>query len=121
MFLDRRSSGSSPSHSPNLSDKNLIDNDVRVNEESNITVNKDKSKNKSPKSRNEQNCKSSPRTISTLVSNNKNIEQKLNLVAPIAVTEELEADDCETESETNEGNRRFLKLIICYISYIKKL
>ena len=106
MFLDRRSSGNSPSHSPNLSDKNLIDNDVRVNEESSIAVNKDKSKNKSPKSRNERNSKSSPKTVPTLVSNNKNIERKLNLVAPIAVTEELEADDCETESETNEGNRR---------------
>jgi hypothetical protein len=26
----------------------------------------------------------------------------VNLIAPIAVTEELDADDCETESEANE-------------------
>ena len=102
IILDRRSSsGSSPSHSPRLSDKNIIENELQADQD--LKSNKDHLINRSPKSRNKQNNKISPKAISTLVTNNKNVEGKLNLVAPIAVTEELEVDDCETESDANEG------------------
>ena len=102
IIIDRRSSsGSSPSHSPRLSEKCLNENEFQADQ--NHKDNKDNLINRSPKSRNKQNNKISPKAISTLVTNNKNVEGKLNLVAPIAVTEELEVDDCETESDANDG------------------
>ena len=102
MILDRRSSsGSSPSHSPRLSEKSIIENEFQADKD--LKDNKDHLLNRSPKSRNKLNNQIFPKAISTLVTNNKNVEGKLNLVAPIAVTEELEVDDCETESDANEG------------------
>ena len=103
-FIDRRSSGSSPSNSPRLSEKNVIETDPCV-DDSNVSFNKEPVVNNSQRFCKEKNHKSSPKIVSSLVTNNKNLEGKANLIAPIAVTEELEADDCETESETNEGNK----------------
>ena len=84
-----------------MSEKNIIENEFQADQ--NLKDNNDHLLNRSPKSKNKQNNKISPKAISTLVTNNKNVEGKLNLVAPIAVTEELEVDDCETESDANEG------------------
>ena len=64
-----------------------------------------------PKQNNAHNGQVSPKVPSSLATKNKNIEGKVNLIAPIAVTEELDVDDCETESETNEGKFNLLKNI----------
>ena len=103
-FLDRRSSsGSSPSVSPRLSGKKLLE-DGSLNDNSDDTCDKVTTVNgTSPRISNAHYGQASPKTPSSLATKSKNIEGKLNLIAPIAVTEELEVDDCETESETNEG------------------
>lgn len=85
-----------------MSEKSVIETDQGV-DDSNFNFNKEPVVSKSPKFNKEKNHKSSPKVVSSLVTNNKNVEGKANLIAPIAVTEELEAEDCETESETNEG------------------
>lgn len=85
-----------------MSEKSVIETDEGV-DDSNFSFNKEPVVNNSPKFNKEKNHKGSPKVVSSLVTNNKNVEGKANLIAPIAVTEELEADDCETESETNEG------------------
>ena len=49
------------------------------------------------------NGKSPSTNTSSLATKSQNLQGKVNLIAPIAVTEELDADDCETENEANEG------------------
>ena len=104
IHLDRRSSsGNSPSSSPRLTGKD-INGDNTINTSSN-----DKITDECSISNNYQGEKSttngkSPSTIpSSLATKSQNLQGKVNLIAPIAVTEELDADDCETESEANEG------------------
>ena len=102
IYLDRRSSsGNSPSSSPRLTGKD-------INEDNTISSN-DKITDEWPISNSYQGEKGttngkSPSTItSSLATKSQNLQGKVNLIAPIAVTEELDADDCETESEANEG------------------
>ena len=68
--------------------------------------------NRSPKVKNVHNGKSSPKVPSSLSTKSQNIEGQLNLITPLAVTEELDVEDCETESETNEG-----KVNVYYIQW----
>ena len=108
IISDRRSSsGSSPSSSPRLSGKKYLENEVPLD----VTDNKKQEQRSNVSSWTSRlskahNGKSSPKVPSSLATKNQTLEGNLSLVAPIAVTEELEADDCETESETNEGSMK---------------
>ena len=106
IISDRRSSsGTSPLSSPRLSGKKPLEDKESLNITPNKTYEETSNVNSwSPKSPILHNVKSSPKVPSSLATQNQNLEGSLNLIAPIAVTEELEVDDCETESETNEGN-----------------
>ena len=104
-YTDRRSSsGSSPSNSPKLSDRRApVQEENARHIRSHIFSENSNFNCLSPGSPNLNNGKISPKVPSSLATKSQNLEGSLNLVAPIAVTEELDGDDCGTESESNEG------------------
>ena len=103
IYLDRRSSsGNSPSSSPRLTGKD-INEDNTIITSSNDKITDEWSISNSYQGEKSTTNGKSPSTITSLATKGQNLQGKVNLIAPIAVTEELDADDCETENEANEG------------------
>ena len=106
IFSDRKSStGNSPSTSPKLAQRKGVCGDEFLNNINNENSSENSYASVSSQGSPRLHLRKSPKIPSSLATESKTLEGTLNLVAPIAVTEELDGDDGDTtiESDINEG------------------